>query len=281
MVQLLVKNQLSVEERLFDDFFRAAHGTLQSLENDYNVKGVVEQVFGAPTLPENESQAHFRNSVPWSTLSRLYDYALKGETGDVHPIDIVISGSNVLKLATSENDMPSAEWDRLVAMGDGRFALDDGQPVELSKVALLAKVDSRTVRNAIAAGELKSFKHDDEIRIENASARQWLLGRRGFKPTVIDGDHSSIQLKDVSTPHQFGALLSQKNKQLNLTGPGSKTTPLPITGNAQAQLESGIFTLPLDAVFPLADFYQLDRKELLDCVMRVFFTEELQMLTKQ
>jgi hypothetical protein len=270
----------SIKDRLFEDFFIAAHGTLTALEAAYKVSGVIEQVFGPSTLSREESLALFRASRPWSTLSRLYDYALEGETGGQDPMEIVVDGANVVKLATSENDMPSAEWDRLIAMGDGRFGLDEGQPIALSKVALLANVDSRTVRNAISAGELMSFKQNDDIHIENASARQWLLGRRGFKPTVIDGDYTSMQLKDVNSPHQFGALLSQKNKQLNLSGLNAKIIPLHprITANAQAQLESGVFALPLDAVFPLADFYQLDRKDLLDCVMRVFFTEELQML---
>jgi hypothetical protein len=44
------------------------------------------------------------------------------------------------------------------------------------------------------------------------------------------------------------------------------------------QLEAGVFALPLDAVFPVADFYQVDRKAFLECVMRVFFYEELRML---
>jgi hypothetical protein len=46
-------------------------------------------------------------------------------------------------------------------------------------------------------------------------------------------------------------------------------------GRALAELESGVFGLPLDAVFPVADFYRLPRREFLACVMRVFFREEL------
>jgi hypothetical protein len=51
-----------------------------------------------------------------------------------------------------------------------------------------------------------------------------------------------------------------------------------VNQDAINQLESGVFTLPLDAVFPIADFYQVSRKEMLECVMRVFFSEELSML---
>ena len=39
--------------------------------------------------------------------------------------------------------------------------------------------------------------------------------------------------------------------------------------------------MPLDAVIPVADFYQLDRKAFLNCVMRVFFYEELRMLAPE
>jgi hypothetical protein len=44
------------------------------------------------------------------------------------------------------------------------------------------------------------------------------------------------------------------------------------------EVERGIFNLPLDSVFHLADFYRLDRKVMLSCVMRIFYPEQLQAL---
>jgi hypothetical protein len=56
-----------------------------------------------------------------------------------------------------------------------------------------------------------------------------------------------------------------------------KIVPLHASINSMnlIMLESGSFQFPLDAVFPLADFYQLNREELLGAVMRVFFPDEL------
>jgi hypothetical protein len=45
--------------------------------------------------------------------------------------------------------------------------------------------------------------------------------------------------------------------------------------HAISEIETGVFKLPIDTAFPIADFYQLDRKEFLSCVMRVFFSEQL------
>jgi hypothetical protein len=270
------------KENLFEDFFYAAKNSLAALEQQFKVTGVLDQVFGKD-IEENieQAQAKLRASRPWATLSSLYDYAIDGMDGGADPMDIVIDGSDVLKLVSSENHWPSAEWEQIVAMADGRYALDEGMPVLLYKMALLANVDVRTVRNAVSAGELVSFKTDDEVKIENASARKWLHGRRGFKPTVTSNDAGHIRLETLDSPMDFGAYLVSQRKRLGLDSPDGKLVVFhpAVTQQALAELEAGVFALPLDAVFPIADFYQVGRKELLECVMRVFFYEELQILS--
>lgn len=52
-----------------------------------------------------------------------------------------------------------------------------------------------------------------------------------------------------------------------------------VTQQTISELEAGVFALPLDAVFPIADYYLLDRKKLLKCVMRVFFNDEMRLLS--
>ncbi len=47
-----------------------------------------------------------------------------------------------------------------------------------------------------------------------------------------------------------------------------------VNAGVLTQLESGVFALPLDAVFPLADFYGLPQHAFLECLMRVFFRTE-------
>jgi hypothetical protein len=149
----------------------------------------------------------------------------------------------------------------------------------LEKLAFLAGVDVRTVRNAISAGELIGHKTDLGLSIDNASARSWLNGRRGFKPTVIVGEAIN-GLQAVSTPADFGAYLVARRNKLGLDGKDKKIVVFHpgIDARAISEIEAGVFKLPINTAFPLADFYQLDRKEFLACVMRVFFGEQLSTL---
>jgi hypothetical protein len=278
------------KETLFNDFFRAALGTMESLESQYGVTGVVQQIFGSSD-DEDLAKATLRKCRAWTRLLELYDYAFYGiVSGQIDEMSIVLDGSDVIKLASSEDYWPSEDWSEIVAMSDGRFALDDGQPLRIPTLALLARVDQRTVRNAVSAGNLvaikKSFKsvdgQDNElVFVENSSARQWLLGRRGFKPTVTSNDDQYMTLSRVTGPGEFGAFLIHQRKNLGLDAENGKLVVLHTSVNQQAitLLEAGVFSLPLNAVFPLADFYQVNRKDLLDAVMRVFFSEELTMLT--
>lgn len=276
------------KEKLFEDFFRAAKGTMEALEVQYGIQGVVDQVFGKD-VNEEQAKANLRSSSAWNSLAELYDYALSGlimpHTG---PEEVVINGSDVIKLATSEDWFPSQEWDNIIAMGDGRFSLDDGSDFQIFKLALLAKVDMRTVRNAVSAGSLVSYKKDDlmsgeVVYVENASARRWLHGRKGFKPTVMNDGDESLSLETVDSPAKFGAFLVNQRKRIGMVRETGKLMVFhpSVDPKALAQLEAGVFTLPLDAVFPIADFYQVSRKQLLDCVMRVFFADELIMLSAE
>lgn len=284
MASKMGREKQSPLDELFEDFFRAASGTMRSLDVQYNVS-VSEQIFGA-TDDEDLQKEQLRKSQAWRTLTHLYNYAVNGIEAEEcdGASSLVINASDVLKIASSENYWPCDAWDRIVWMGDGRYALDDGFAVHVEKLALLAGVDIRTVRNAISAGQLVVVdKRSDagEVYIDNTSARRWLIGRRGFKPTNIKASGDGLDLDKVRRPSQFGALLVAQREQLGPDGlridqPGHPS----ITEEAIAQLETGVFVLPLDATFPLSDLYLLDRKKFLKCVMRVFFQEELEALSE-
>ena len=291
---MATKNKIDLKndrkEILFDDFYRAAVGTMEALESQYGVTGVMDQIFGIDACHNENSdfaKANLRKNPAWTRLLEMYDYALHGiVSATTEEMSIVIDGSDVLKLASSENWWPSNEWDEIVAMSDGRYALDDGQHLTIPKLALLAKIDQRTVRNAISAGQLVAKKrthslYPEQIFVDNASARQWLFGRKGFKPTLTSGDEQHLALSSVTGPAEFGVFLSSQRKKLGLDAEDGKLVVFHagVNPHAIALLEAGIFSLPLDAVFPLADFYQVSRKELLDVVMGVFFNEELAMLS--
>lgn len=271
--------QTDRRERLFDNFYVCTREAMQALENEFDVEGVVEQVLG--TGEDDDKRAKLRSSSAWATLMRLHDYAVDGihEKG-VHAMDIVIFGSQVLKLVTSESQWPDPEWEELVAMGDGRFGLDEGQYLDVHKLALLANVDVRTVRNAISSGVLEADKTHDIVYVENESARRWLLGRKGFKPTVSDTDAAHRGLEQVNTPGEFAAFLAGRRAHIGVDAGSNKLVVFhpSVTPDSLKELEAGIFALPLDTVFPLAAYYQVDRKQFLECVMRVFFIDELRAL---
>lgn len=265
-------------DQMFMDFFRSTQEALSLLEVLFGVDGACDQVLGGG--PPAAQQQSLLASPAWGTLTRLREYALLGRLGGRETQDIVIDGANVLALVTTENVRPEESWRRILAMADARSGLDNGDPVELGRVALLANVDVRTVRNAVSSGELLSTKEGGLQFIDNASARRWLAGRRGFKPTEVDDGSLTLAVGSVATPVQFAALLASRRKDLALDARDSKLVVLhpAVSPPALAKLEAGVFSLPLDAVFPVADFYQLPRKEFLACVMRVFFRAELDAL---
>ncbi len=275
-----------VKDQLFNNFFEAAQTSLRALEHQFDIHNVYDQVFGGD-VDEVVAKENLRNSPAWKTLVSVYDYAVNGVepaplASNDGPYMTVLDASDVLKLVMSEEADISDEWQNIIFRADGRVALDNGSPVGLEKVAFLAAVDVRTVRNAISSGELVSVKQvNGRLAIENASARRWLHGRRGFKPTVWRSDDSSLQLETVDTPAEFALFLAEQRKRLGLDGEREKLVCRhpSATPEGIAQLETGVFALPLDSVFPLADFYQLDRKAFLLCVMRVFFNDELRTLS--
>lgn len=280
------------KDALFDDYFATLTQVVPIFESVFSVRGIWEQITG---LDETESYPFsdkkvrqyvaekIRASNAWKLLSELYDYAVEGIQPDgLDGTSIVINGAEVLSLIDTENYSPSNAWSRIVKMGDGRYAVDDGMDVELEKLALLANVDERTVRNAVSAGELQARKEGSIAFVENGSARAWLSGRRGYKPTK-PSSNSPADLAEISTPPSFGAFLSARRQMLGGVHDGKNLIVFHPSVDAKAlqQLEKGVFLLPLDAVFPIADFYQLDRATFLACVMRTFFRDELAMLVEK
>lgn len=271
-------------ERLFNDFFEATCSTVQKFERLFQVNGMSDQLFGGEDASIDEQKAQLRQCYAWDLLEAVYEYATNGvmlPAACEGPDSLVIDANEVLVLASSYGAETSGEWNEIVAMADGRFSLDDDVPIEIGKVALLAGVDLRTARNAASAGELVTFKNDSLVFVEPASARRWLMGRKNFKPTIAPAATES--LNDVHTAAEFGAFLvaAREKRGLNFeTDPRGVAHPA-VTAEALKKLEQGVFELPLDAAFPLAEFYLVDSKAFLETVMRVFYSVELDVLTKR
>lgn len=263
------------KEDLFDNFYFATKRAFEDLESRFQIEGVADLVFVGGSK-EAEAKKALRENHAWQVLSDLYEYAINGidSSEDEQASFIVTEGAEVLELVTTHECAPSMRWEEIVWMADGRFALDEGQYIDIRKLALLANVDIRTVRNAISAGELESFKNDAGIFIENAPARRWLHGRRGFKPTVVRFNEVRPDLTQLKSPIHIGAYFAVRREQLNKA---TSDAPAPLQG-AIEKIEAGIFDMSLGVASPLADFYQVSREDFLHCVMRVFFGPELDLL---
>lgn len=264
------------KEDLFQGFLANTRTALDDWERRFQVEGMADLVFVDGRDDESEARA-LRNSNAWKILSDLYEYAVNGidNSEDNQTSFLVTEGAEVLELVTTYESSPSPRWEEIVWMADGRFGLDDGQYIDVRKLALLANVDVRTVRNAISAGDLESFKTDAGVFIENAPARRWLLGRRGFKPTVVRAEEVRLDLNLLTTPGEVAAFMAARRLQLGGTVDAAPTS----VQSAIEKIEAGVFDMPLDVAKPLAAFYQLPFKDLLQCVMGVFFPEALEMLT--
>jgi len=275
------------KEELFEDFVRTS---VQVFQN-------IEMVFGVPVCneatgidwdadesdPETiEAAKHYmRGMEGWRWLSEAYDYAFDGILGAERPEDLVTSAAEIISHLDTHNTKPSPEWANFVARGDGRFSLDNFKTVSIETLALLASVDIRTVRNAISAGELTSQKTGSNVYIDNASARNWLSGRRSFRPTQMKvvGIES---VTSISSPAEFGSFLSAQRKKLGTEIDDKKLVlfhPL-IDSKAIKEIEMGVFKLPLDTVTPLSDFYQIDRNDFLVTIMKVFYGDQYRALAE-
>lgn len=294
---------VSRKEQLFEDFFHNMVKTVGRIERLFDVKGVAQQVIGsdhnlygygeAHQADEAAAKEHLRGNRAWLLVSELYDYAVEGidpeglknsVSGDAGAL--VIDAGEVIALLTGEEDAPLQAWHEIVMMADGRYVMDLGEGIKEDRLALLANVDLRTVRNAISSGALVSNKEDGPY-IGSDAARAWLMGRKGFKPTVFASD-TALKIADVQTPASFGALLQQRRQEheRHLADAQAPTAaPLldaypGLTKEILAEAEAGVFRVALSMTRPLADYYGIERDALLDCVMRVFFPEELAALTR-
>lgn len=271
------------KDQLFNDFYSTTVEVVALIESTFGLpdRHISGLIFENPTDDKKQSNAKevLETSDAWKTLSHLYDYAVDGVLHGNGYTDIeeaacelVIGGAEIISLITTENMEPDQQWDTIISMGDGRFALDTGSDIEIVKLALLADVDIRTVRNAVSAGELKAEKVNNIVHISNQSAISWLGNRRSFKPTRFI---SSVkpELKSIKSPAELGAFLHGRRESLALAQNSAD-----IDASDIKHLESGAFKLPLSAVRSLADFYQIPEDELLSTIMKVFFPEQLRLI---
>ena len=220
-----------------------------------------------------EVLAHTRASSEWHCFEAVHDFAVDGiYHEDVDVYAMLMNASKMTSFFMAANPFEAAPLDQLVQQAWARHEMEVGGFVRFDPFVRLAGVDARTVRNAISAGDLVFHKNDGNGVIEGKSAKRWLTGRRGFKPTRMIQRHP--MLETIDTPSALVEFLGSINAQR--VHDGLLEPPLNLKGIQD--LERGAFNFSLDAVYPLADYYGVERDVFLKCVMRVFFAAQYRAL---
>jgi hypothetical protein len=161
---------------------------------------------------------------------------------------------------------------------------DDAKRIDIHQLTRLAKVSERTVKNAISAGELVSFKEyssilDEKITyITKESAYKWLAGRRNFKPTVVpvNGD---IKLLDVSTPIAMRGFLKTQTQRLieNHFLEGDEKEAMQRYGDELANKS----VIEMSEVKEISQQLRINYDALLKKVFEIYYQNELSILRSQ
>ncbi|MDY0137787.1 MAG: hypothetical protein RBS36_11510 [Thiomicrospira sp.] len=230
-------------------------------------------------------------------LNFLYDYVEEGILpknywGD-EDVSVPIEDANEFLHLLMGSD-PNYTDRRFVAsvlgmahIADRRFGIDffcgHENGFEIEDLVLLAKVSERTVKNAISANELRTFKDFCEIRkseitrVTAKSAIRWLANRRGFKPTVVP-QLGEIRLLDVKTPIELKMYFKTQAERMIESHYLEGEKKEEIEQYAQTLSEKTI--IEMSEVEGIAEKLRINRDDLLRKVFEMFFKEELDILRK-
>lgn len=109
----------------------------------------------------------------------------------------------------------SGKLAEMVGLASARYCLDYDRHVSLSDIAILAKVNERTVRNALhAEGDSRLSAQRDEnggFSVEKLEALRWLRTRPNFRETVWIGSYWSTPVE--LAPHEIMPFLYKRLRQ--------------------------------------------------------------------
>jgi hypothetical protein len=276
----------------------AEYYDLSQYTNEIGIlQGSTEKIFGFPTksidinctgefsLTEQQlksAQSKFQSTYIYDLCKVLYEYAVLGEPMKHHWIDVIEDVDPYLQnISGADYSFLSDKVRVILDLARLRLYLDEPDYCdEITKefdlfqvIALMAQLDERTVKNAYSQGLFSGNTGD----LDNQALSLWLKSKRSYIPTKGQSVSSDFEIKNVHTSDEFAALLvAQRDKLGKLFNiKVFQTQHFLFTKNTTHELESGFFNLPLNVIPILANAYLLNEKELLDCVMRVFFPKEL------
>lgn len=195
----------------------------------------------------------------------LLNFPLLNESGIQYSLRLT---SHVLRLAT-------ARWKLDDEEGMSAIDLDVPEPMysgvlTLNEVALLASMDEKSVRNATNPKlkiHLKTFNRGTRTYVNAQDAREWLSGRRGFKPTVnIDSDaERDLEKVGFFSASDFGSYIRKQREKKNLEiADVAEKLALPDWPQERlAALEEGSFVMDRTMYGAFAQILGIEKKALL------------------
>lgn len=112
-----------------------------------------------------------------ANIERLSDFAVIFRSdGSYFDLCLDVSGLNV--------DTDVGHLRDMLQRLNARTCLDNGRPLSIGEIALLADMSERSVKNATSAEGENRLVQNDNGTVDNAEALRWLKGRRGFKATT-------------------------------------------------------------------------------------------------
>ena len=128
--------------------------------------------------------------------------------------------------------------------------------------------------------DIKAVRQDPEGIAKALATRGFVFDAEHFKALdarrkQADIDSQSLLAERKSASKKIGALVGQG---ISVDDATLKVLHPLLSAKVISEIEMGVFNLPLDTVHPLADFYQVSRKDFLLVVMNVFFGEQFREL---
>ncbi len=185
-------------------------------------------------LPEPEAIDLSRFELARSA-SVFYDYAFEArcpvglDLGDLevffeHVEDFVKTRSEIrLVYLGDTGDSSVALCEQLVNLTRARLDLDNGRDLDIADVALLARMNEKSVRNATNAKAWKKLRvqresaHGGHIWVKNDEARRWLAGTRGFKATVFPEIAEDVLPDSLNSAFEVGRFIRHRREALQLS----------------------------------------------------------------
>ena len=264
---------------MLNDLARSISEELIRIKTHFGDKAI-SAIVGSSTDKEDLSYAQIKHLPIADTMSCLYDYGLTGE--DVISDDPHFHVTNGLDWIGSQlnADLISIEVpDSLIETvftAQARWALDDGEDLNIPGLARLARISERSVRNASSKKEFAIFSQGQQTLVKNNDARKWLAGRKGFIPTRCSSLHIS-DILEVKTRAELGSFIKNIREQKHIN---TKTfaKALGITSNvdkAVEHIENGMEPITFDKAEQISKILDISYSSLIAIFLQIYHPDKV------